>query len=102
MLSITGLLVVSGVLFVLGAVALIMRRNAIAALMGVELMLNAANLNFVAGWRYFWPDRLDGQIAVLIVITAAAAEAALGLAIILNLYRKFGTIDLEEIRLMRG
>ncbi|OPZ87484.1 MAG: NADH-quinone oxidoreductase subunit K [bacterium ADurb.Bin429] len=102
MFSITGLLTISGILFVTGAAALITRRNAVAALMGVELMLNAANLNFVAGWRYFWPERLDAHVAVLLVITVAAAEAAVGLAIILNLYRKFGTVDLEQIRLMRG
>jgi NADH-quinone oxidoreductase subunit K len=93
---------VSALLFVVGAVALITRRNAIAALMGVELMLNAANLNFVAAWRYFWPERMEAQVAVLIVITVAAAEAAVGLAIVLNLYRRFGTVDLEQIRLMRG
>jgi NADH-quinone oxidoreductase subunit K len=82
--------------------ALITRRNAVAALMGVELMLNAANLNFVAAWRYFWPARLDAQVAVLFVIAIAAAEAALGLAIVINLYRRFGTVDLAQIRLMRG
>ncbi|HEY3376546.1 MAG TPA: NADH-quinone oxidoreductase subunit NuoK [Armatimonadota bacterium] len=102
MVPITAILTVSALLFVIGAAALITRRNAVAALMGVELMLNAANLNFVAGWRYFWPTHMDGQIAVLIVITVAAAEAAVGLAIILNLYRRFGTVDLEQIRLMRG
>ncbi len=101
-IPISGLLIVSAVLFVTGAMALITRRNAIAALMGVELMLNAANLNFIAGWRYFYPERMDAQIAVLLVITIAAAEAAVGLAIILNLYRRFGTVDLEQIRLMRG
>ena len=102
MISLTGVLTISAILFVVGAAALITRRNAVAALMGVELMLNAANLNFVAAWRYLWPERLDAQVAVLLVITVAAAEAAVGLAIILNLYRKFGTVDLEQIRLMRG
>ena len=100
--SLTGILVVSAILFVVGAAALITRRNAVAALMGVELMLNAANLNFVAAWRYLWPDRLEAHVAVLLVITVAAAEAAVGLAIVLNLYRRFGTVDLEKIRLMRG
>ena len=102
MTSIVGFLAVSAVLFVTGAVTLITRRNAIAALMGVELMLNAANLNFIAGWRYFWPDHMGAQVAVLLVITIAAAEAAVGLAIFLNLYRRFGTVDLEQVRLMRG
>lgn len=102
MVPITAYLGVSAVLFVLGAVVLITRRNAVAALMGVELMLNAANLNFLAGWRYFWPGQLDGQVAALLVITIAAAEAAVGLALILNVYRRFGTVDLEQIRLMRG
>ena len=102
MVPITEYLMVSAALFVIGAAALISRRNAIAALMGVELMLNAANLNFIAGWRYFWPQQMDAQIAVLLIITVAAAEAAVGLAVILNLYRRFGTVDLEKIRLMRG
>ncbi|HEX2948840.1 MAG TPA: NADH-quinone oxidoreductase subunit NuoK [Armatimonadota bacterium] len=101
-IPITALLAVSALLFITGAATLITRRNAVAALMGVELMLNSANLNFVAGWRYFWPQHMDGQIAVLIVITIAAAEAAVGLAVVLNLYRRFGTVDLEQIRLMRG
>ncbi len=96
------IILVSILLFALGAIALITRRNAVAALMGVELMLNAANLNFVAAWRYYYPDHLDAQVAVLLVITIAAAEAAVGLAIILNLYRRFGTVDLDQIRLMRG
>jgi NADH-quinone oxidoreductase subunit K len=96
------IILVGMLLFAIGAIALITRRNAVAALMGVELMLNAANLNFVAAWRYYWPDRLDAQVAVLLVITIAAAEAAVGLAIVLNLYRRFGTVDLEQIRLMRG
>ena len=101
-IPISGFMIVSAVLFVTGAAALITRRNAVAALMGVELMLNAANLNFIAGWRYLWPDRMEGQIAVLFIITIAAAEAAVGLAILLSLYRKFGTVDLDQIRLMRG
>ena len=102
MVPIVAYLTVSALLFVIGAATLIIRKNAVAALMGVELMLNAANLNFLAGWRYFWPTHLEAHIAVLLVITIAAAEAAVGLAIILNLYRRFGTVDLEQIRLMRG
>jgi NADH:ubiquinone oxidoreductase subunit K len=98
----TGYLLVSALLFVIGAAALITRRNAVAALMGVELMLNAANLNFVAAWRFLWPAQMEAQVAVLIVVTIAAAEAAVGLAIILNLYRRFGTVDLDQIRLMKG
>jgi NADH-quinone oxidoreductase subunit K len=102
MISITGFLTIGAVLFITGAATLITRRNAVAALMGVELMLNAANVNFVAAWRYLWPDRLDAHVAVLLIITIAAAEAAVGLAIIFNLYRRFGTVDLDKIRLMRG
>ena len=102
MTPVSAFFLVSAALFVVGAAAVITRRNAVAALMGVELMLNAANLNFVAAWRYLWPNALDGQVAVLIVITVAAAEAAVGLAIVLNLYRRFGTVDLEQIRLMKG
>jgi NADH:ubiquinone oxidoreductase subunit K len=95
-------LIVSAILFGLGAFGVITRRNAIAVLMGVELMLNAANLNFVAFWRFLAPTNMEPQVFVLIGITVAAAEAAVGLAIILNIYRDFGTIIVEEISTLKG
>src|SRR5438132_9311321 len=95
-------LVVSGLLFALGTYGVLARRNAIAVLMGVELMLNAANLNFLAFWRYLAPKTMEPQIFVLVGITVAAAEAAVGLAVILNVYRDFGTINVEEISTLKG
>jgi NADH-quinone oxidoreductase subunit K len=95
-------LIVSAILFGLGAFGVITRRNAIAVLMGVELMLNAANLNFLAFWHYLAPTNMEPQVFVLIGITVAAAEAAVGLAVILNVYRDFGTINVEEISTLKG
>ncbi|MGC8667204.1 MAG: NADH-quinone oxidoreductase subunit NuoK [Chthonomonadales bacterium] len=95
-------LVAGAVLFVLGIFAVISRRNAIAVLMGVELMLNAANLNFLAFWRYLAPGSMEAQVFVLVGITVAAAEAAVGLAVILNIYRDFGTIAVERINELKG
>lgn len=95
-------LIVSAALFALGAYAALTRRNAVALLMGVELMLNAANLNFVAFWRYLAPASMEPQVFVIIGATVAAAEAAVGLAIILNIYRRFNTIEVGDIDRMKG
>ena len=95
-------LAVSALLFATGAFGVMARRHAVGVLMGVELMLNAANLNFLAFWRYLAPGSLEGQVFVIIVITAAAAEVALGLAIVLHVYRKFDTVDVDHINLMKG
>jgi NADH:ubiquinone oxidoreductase subunit K len=89
-------------LFTLGLYAVMARRNLIGILIGVELMLNAANINFLA-FNYFIPtDPALAQIIVLFVIGLAAAEAAIALAIILNVYRKRKTIDVDAIAEMRG
>lgn len=101
-MSLSQYLVVSAILFGLGAFGVITRRNAIAVLMGVELMLNAANLNFIAFWRFLAPTNMEPQVFVLIGITVAAAEAAVGLAVVLNVYRDFGTINVEEISNLKG
>src|SRR5216110_1031165 len=95
-------LTVSAFLFAIGLVGALTRRNAIAVVMGIELMLNAANLNFLAFWRYLAPSSMEPQVFVLIGITIAAAEAAVGLAVILNIYRDFGTINVEEISTLKG
>ncbi len=92
-------LVVSAMLFTIGAVGVLLRRNAIVIFMCVELMLNAVNLTFVAlSQRY----GLDGQVFVFFVMTVAAAEAAVGLAIIIALYRHRDTLNLDSITLLRG
>jgi NADH-quinone oxidoreductase subunit K len=101
-MGLTPYLIVSAALFALGAYAALTRRNAVALLMGVELMLNAANLNFVAFWRYLAPASMEPQVFVIIGATVAAAEAAVGLAIILNVYRRFNTIEVGEIDRMKG
>jgi len=95
-------LTLSAALFAIGLLGVLIRRNAIAVLLGVELMLNAANINFVAFWRYVSPARLEGQIFVLIVITVAAAEAAVGLALVLNIYRTFGTVEVDRVNTLKG
>jgi NADH-quinone oxidoreductase subunit K len=92
-------LVVSAMLFTLGVVGVLLRRNAIVIFMCVELMLNAVNLTFVALSRTLG---LDGQVFVFFVMTVAAAEAAVGLAIIIALYRHRDTVNLDNISLLRG
>lgn len=95
-------LFVSAALFCIGLYGVLARRNAIAVLMGIELMLNAANINLVAFWRHVAPRALTGQVFALFVITVAAAEAAVGLALIIAIYRNRRTVNVEEIDLLRG
>jgi len=97
-----GYLVVSTLLFAIGLVGVFARRNAIAVLLGIELMLNAASLNFVAFWRYRGGGQMEGQVFVVAIITVAAAEAAIALAIILNVYRRFKTVNVDQINLLKG
>jgi NADH:ubiquinone oxidoreductase subunit K len=89
-------------LFCLGFYCVLTRRNAIGILMGVELILNAANVNFIA-FNHFveGPGKLTGQVFSIFVIVLAAAEAAIGLAIVLAIYQTFRTIDVEETDLLR-
>lgn len=94
-------LIVSALLFSLGLMAVLSQRNVIMVLMGVELILNSANINFIAFSR-FTGLSLDGQMIGLFVIIIAAAEAAVALAIVLNLYNRFKTINLDEISTMKG
>ena len=99
--SLEGYLLVGACLFLLGMVGVLSRKNAIGVLLGIELMLNAASLNFVAFSRYR-TGSIDGQIVALFVILIAAAEAAVALAIILRMYRLRQTIDADEANLMRN
>lgn len=92
---------VGAILFLLGLFLVLTRRNAVMALMGVELMLNAANVNFIGFSRYDQID-LDGQMAALFVIVLAAAEVAVGLGLILNLYRRKNSIDLGDATELKG
>ena len=96
-------LVLSAMLFAIGFGGVISRRNTIVVLMGVELMLNAANLNFIAFWRYAAnPEALGGFMFVLFSIAIAAAESAVGLALVIAIYRHFKTTHLEEVRTLKG
>ena len=92
-------LTVSAILFSLGVVGVLLRRNAIVIFMCIELMLNAVNLTFVALSQQLG---LDGQVFVFFVMTVAAAEAAVGLAIVIALYRHRDTVNLQNINLLRG
>ncbi len=93
-------LYLSAFLFASGVGVVLTRQNAIAVLIGVELILNAASVNFVY-FNSLYPHRLDGQMFALVVITVAAAETALALAIILKLYRNYHTTNLDEIADLR-
>ena len=95
-------LALSALLFVLGLVVIMTRRNAIAVLMGLELILNAAGINFVAFNKYSAPERLDGQLMVIFVIILAAAEAATALALVLNVFHRMNSINVDDARSMQG
>jgi len=101
-MGLNGYFIVAALLFGLGVYGVLTRRNAIAVLIGIELMLNAANLNFLAFWRFLAPSAMEAQVFVLIGITVAAAEAAVGLAVILNVYRDIGSIEVEQASELRG
>ena len=100
-LSLQHFLVLSAVLFCLGLFCVLTRRNAIGILMGIELILNSANLNYVAFARYNG-GAYDGQIFAIFVIMLAAAEAAIGLAIVLAIYQGFETIEVDATDRLRG
>ncbi len=90
------MLFVSLALFFTGVYGFLTRRNLITMLMAAELMLNSVNLNFIAFNKYVWPGQLDGVFFTLFIIAIAAAEAAVAIAIIINLYRSFSSIDVED------
>jgi NADH:ubiquinone oxidoreductase subunit K len=94
-------LTISLILFLLGLLAMMTRKNAVSVLMGIELILNSAGLNFVAFSR-FSTGKLDGQVAAIFVIIVAAAEAAVALAIFLNLYRLKATSEVDKASLLKG
>jgi len=99
--SLEAYLVLSVLLFGIGTFGFLAKRNAIAMLMSIELMLNAVSLNFIAFARYLPQTLLQGQVFAIFIITIAAAEAAVGLAIVLGLYRNFKTVNVDEINLMK-
>jgi NADH-quinone oxidoreductase subunit K len=95
-------LLIGAVLFVCGAVCMATKRNAIGVLMGVELVLNGANVNFVAFARFSETFQIEGQIFALFVIVMAAAEAAVALAIVLNFYNNHMTVDVDNAEELKG
>lgn len=103
MISLNYYLIFSALLFSIGLAGALTRRNAILVLIGVELMLNAANLNFIAFWRYSEnPEALPGVMFVIFSIGIAAAEAAVGLALIIAIYRHYKTTSLEKVDGLKG
>jgi NADH:ubiquinone oxidoreductase subunit K len=103
MSPLSGYLLLSAFLFSIGLAGALTRRNAILVLIGIELMLNAANLNFIAFWHYGpHPETLTGVMFAIFSISVAAAEAAVGLSIILAVYRHSRTTDLDKLTSMKG
>jgi len=101
MIGLTHYLVISAALFSLGIMAVLTRKNAVNVLMGIELILNSANINLVAFSRYS-SSNLDGQLFAVFVIVIAAAEAAVGLAIVLSMYRLLRSVNLDKADTLKG
>jgi NADH-quinone oxidoreductase subunit K len=98
--AISNYLVLSAMLFLIGVLGVLFRRSALIVFMSIELMLNAVNLSFVAFAR-MW-NAADGQVFVMFILTVAAAEAAVGLAIVIALFRQRDSVDVDEVNLMKG
>jgi NADH-quinone oxidoreductase subunit K len=101
MIPLSWYLIVAAILFSIGLYGALARRNAVGVLMGIELMLNAVNINLVAFWRYITPELLTGQVFAVFVITVAAAEAAIGLALIISIFRNRDTIVVEDVDMLK-
>jgi NADH:ubiquinone oxidoreductase subunit K len=101
MISMNWFLIFAAALFSIGFYGVLARKNAILILMGVELMLNAVNINLVTFWRYTNPILITGQVFAVIVFAVAAAEVAVGLALVISLYRRRKSIAADEINLMK-
>jgi NADH-quinone oxidoreductase subunit K len=102
MVPLTWYLLLAAALFCIGLFGVLARKNAVAVLMGVELMLNAVNINLIAFWRYTGLNQLIGQAFAVFVITVAAAEAAVGVALFIAIYRQRNTVNVEELDEMKG
>jgi NADH-quinone oxidoreductase subunit K len=102
MIPISWYLVIAAALFSIGLFGALARKNAIAILMGVELMLNAVNINLLAFWRYLAPTNINAWVFVIVVFATAAAEVAVGLAIIISVYRQRSTVVADDINSMNG
>ena len=100
--SIESYLIIASFLFSAGVYAVLSRRNAVAILMGIELILNSCNLNFIAFNHFNGTSFLDGQVISIFVIVLAAAEAAVALAIVINLFKMIGTVDIDKASELKG
>jgi NADH-quinone oxidoreductase subunit K len=101
MIPLSWYLILSAALFCIGLYGALARRNSVAILMGIELMLNAVNINLVAFWRYVSPATIAGQAFAVIVFAVAASEAAVGLALIISIYRSRSTVIAEDIDMLK-
>jgi NADH-quinone oxidoreductase subunit K len=101
MIPLSWYLIFAAALFSIGLYGVLARKNAVAILMGIELMLNAVNINLVAFWRYRTPDSIAGQAFAVIVFAVAAAEVAVGLALIISVYRRRNTIVADDIDMLK-
>jgi NADH-quinone oxidoreductase subunit K len=101
MIPLSWLLILSAALFSIGLFGVLARRNAIAILLGIELMLNAVNINLVSFWRYLNPVQITGQVFAIIVFAVAAAEVAVGLALVISVYRNRKTVVADELDMMK-
>jgi NADH-quinone oxidoreductase subunit K len=101
MIPLSWYLILAAALFAIGLYGVLARRNAVAILMGVELMLNAVIINLVAFWRYLQPADMSGQVFAIIVFAVAAAEASVGLALIISIYRRRNSVVAEEMNLLK-
>ncbi len=101
MISLSWYLIFAASLFSIGLFGVLARKNAVAILMGIELMLNAVNINLVAFWRYQDPTVITGQVFAVIVFAVAAAEIAVGLALVISLYRRKNTVVADEINMLK-
>jgi NADH-quinone oxidoreductase subunit K len=94
-------LILAAGLFSIGLFGVLSRRNAVAILLGIELMLNAVNINLVAFWRYGNVGQMSGQVFAIIVFAVAAAEVAVGLALVISVYRQRGTVMADDVDMMK-
>jgi len=101
MVPLSWYLVLSALLFSIGLFGVLARKNAIAILLGVELMMNSVNINLVAFWRYLTPTNIAGQVFAVIVFAVAASEVAVGLALVISIYRSRNTVVADELDLMK-
>jgi NADH-quinone oxidoreductase subunit K len=101
MIPLSWYLILAAALFCVGVYGVLARRSAVAIIMAIELILNAVNINLVAFWRYLNPEVIAGQTFAIIVLAVAASEAAVGLALIISIYRRRSTVAAEDINLLK-